>query len=174
MVASGNRSRTLRGHPALVPALAEGRSILYRRCVLTRRGRPWRRRAGAWWLAATLGASGAACGGGDAYTGLISCTQSEDIEGFGLLEACEEASASARPQLQQGCTAPATSDGGQRPTVIDGPCPRVDTLGGCEITSGGFKESFWYYGAGADAEAGATPADIQRLCSASGGTYSAP
>ena len=143
--------------------------------MLARTGRPWRRRAGGWWLAAALGASVAACGGGgDTYTGLISCTQSENIEGFGLLEACEEASASARAQLQQGCAAPATADGGVRPTVVNAPCPRLETLGGCEITSGGFKESFWYYGAGADAEAGATPADIQRLCSASGGTYFAP
>ena len=176
MVASGNRSRTQRDHRALVPALADGRSILYRRSVLTRRGRPWRPRASVCWLAAALGASGAACGGGggDAYTGLISCTQSENIEGFGLLEACEEASASARPQLQQGCTAATTTDGGERPTVINAPCPRADTLGGCEITSGGFKESFWYYGSGADADIAATPADIQRLCSASGGTYSTP
>lgn len=120
-----------------------------------------------------MAASGAACGGGATYGGLISCTQSENIEGFGLLEACEEAPADARAQFQQGCTAP-TTDGGGGATVVNAPCPRLDTLGGCEITSGGFKESFWYYGSGADAEAGATPADIQRLCSASGGTYSAP
>ena len=123
-------------------------------------------------LAAALTASGAACGGGSTYTGLISCTQSENVESFGLLQACEEAQASARPQLQQGCAAP-TADGGS-PTVVNAPCSRVDTLGGCEITSGGFKETFWYSGAGADADVGAMPSDIQRLCSASGGTYFAP
>ncbi|HTB59993.1 MAG TPA: hypothetical protein VLC06_19105 [Polyangia bacterium] len=142
--------------------------------MLTRTGRRWRRPARILWLAAALGASGAACGGGETYNGLISCTQSENIEGFGLLEACEEAPADARSQFQQGCTAPTTTDGGVRPTVVNAPCSRLDTLGGCEITSGGFKESFWYYGSVADADAGATPADIQRLCSASGGTYSAP
>ncbi len=124
-------------------------------------------------VAAALTALGAACGGGGgggAYTGQISCTQTENVAGFGLLEACEEAPASARAQFQQGCP---TTDGGS-PTVMNAPCSRVDTLGGCEITSGGFKQSFWYYGSGADAEVGATPADIQRLCSASGGTYLTP
>jgi hypothetical protein len=124
-------------------------------------------------LAAALTASGAACGGGSTYTGLISCTRSENVESFGLLQACEEAEASARPQLQQGCTASTTADGGS-PTVVNAPCARVATLGGCEITSGGFKESFWYSASGADAEIGASPSDIQRLCSGSGGTYVAP
>jgi hypothetical protein len=145
--------------------------------VLTRTGRPSRRRGTAGWLVAALSAAGIACGGGSGattYTGLISCTQPENIEGLGLLEACEEAPADARAQFQQGCTAPTTPDGGGGPTVMNAPCSRLDTLGGCEITSGGFKESFWYYGSVADAEAGATPADIQRLCSASGGTYFAP
>jgi hypothetical protein len=132
-----------------------------------------RRTIGVLGLVAALTASGAACGGGTAYTGLISCTQSENVESFGLLEACEEIQASARALLQQGCTATATTDGGS-PTVVDAPCSRVDTLGGCEITSGGFKETFWYYGADADADVGATPSDIQRLCSASGGTYFTP
>jgi hypothetical protein len=76
-------------------------------------------------------------------------------------------------QLQQGCTAATTIDAGS-PTVVNAPCSRVDTLGGCEITSGGFKETFWYYGAGGDAEVGATPSDIQGLCSGSGGAYFAP
>jgi hypothetical protein len=58
--------------------------------------------------------------------------------------------------------------------VVNAPCSRADTLGGCEITSGGVKESFWYSASGADADVGATPSDIQRLCSASGGTYFAP
>lgn len=124
-------------------------------------------------LAAALTASGAACGGGGRYTGLISCTRSTDVQGLGILEACEEAPASARSQFQQGCTAATTADGGS-PVIADAPCPRVNTLGGCEITSGGFEETFWYYGAGADAEVGAMPSDIQRLCSASGGTYFAP
>ena len=57
---------------------------------------------------------------------------------------------------------------------MNAPCSRSDTLGGCEITSGGFKEDFWYYASASDGEVGATPADIQRLCSASGGTYFAP
>ena len=131
-----------------------------------------RRTIGVLCLAAGLAASGAACGGGGTYAGLISCTQSENVESFGRLQACEEAQASARPQLQQGCAAP-TGDGGS-PLVVNAPCSRVDTLGGCEITSGGFKETFWYSGAGADAEVGAMPSDIQRLCSASGGTYFAP
>jgi hypothetical protein len=174
VVASGNRSRTSAVIQVLVPALADGRSILYRRCVLTRTERQRRRPAGILWLAAGLTASGVACGGVETYAGLISCTQPENIEGFGLLEACEEAPADARSQFQQGCTASTTADGGVRPTVVNAPCARLDTLGGCEITSGGFKESFWYYETGADAGAGATPADIQRLCSASGGTYSAP
>jgi hypothetical protein len=120
-----------------------------------------------------LTAPEAACGGGGTYTGLISCTQAENVESFGLLEACEEVEASARPQLQQGCAAATAADGGS-PTVMDAPCSRVGTLGGCEITSGGVKESFWYSTSGADAEVGATPSDIQRLCSASGGTYFAP
>jgi hypothetical protein len=125
-------------------------------------------------LAAALAASGAACGGGSStYDGLISCTQLENVESFGLLQACEEIQASARPQLQQGCSAATSADAGS-PRVVNAPCSRVDTLGGCEITSGGFKETFWYYGAGADAEAGATPSDIQRLCAGSGGAYFAP
>ncbi len=124
-------------------------------------------------LAAGLTAPGAGCGGGSTYTGLISCTRSTNVQGLGLLEACEEAPASARSQFQQGCTAATTVDGGS-PTVANAPCPRVDTLGGCQITSGGFEESFWYYGAGGDGEVGAMPSDIQRLCSASGGTYFAP
>ena len=132
-----------------------------------------RRTIGILCLAAGLAASGAACGGGSTYTGLISCTQLENVESFGLLQACEEIQASARTQLQQGCAAASTADGGS-PMVVNAPCSRVDTLGGCEITSGGFKETFWYSGAGADAEVGAMPSDIQRLCSASGGTYFAP
>jgi len=124
-------------------------------------------------LAAALTASGAACGGGSTYTGPVSCTWAENVESFGLLEACEEVEASARLELQQGCTASTTTDGGS-PTVVNAPCSRVDTLGGCEFTSGGFKETFWYYGAGADADVGATPGDIQTLCSGSGGTYFAP
>jgi len=124
-------------------------------------------------LAAALAASGAACGGGSTYSGLISCTQLENVESFGLLQACEEIQASARMQLQQGCAVASTADGGS-PTVANAPCSRVDTLGGCEITSGGFKETFWYSGAGADAEVGAMPSDIQRLCAGSGGTYIAP
>ena len=132
-----------------------------------------RRTIGFLWLSVALTASEAACGGGSAYTGLISCTQSENVESFGVLQACEEIEASARMQLQQGCTAATTTDAGS-PTVVNAPCSRVDTLGGCEITSGGFKETFWYSGAGADAEVGAMPSDIQRLCSASGGAYFAP
>ena len=132
-----------------------------------------RRTTGVLSLAAALTAAGAACGGGSTYTGLISCTQSENVESFGLLQACEEVQASARLQLQQGCAAATTTDGGS-PTVANAPCSRVDTLGGCEITSGGFKETFWYSASGADAEVGAMPSDIQRLCSASGGTYFAP
>lgn len=120
-----------------------------------------------------MAAWGASCGSGSStYDGLISCTQTENIESFGLLQACEEAAASARAQLQLGCTA-ATADGGS-PTVVNAPCSRVDTLGGCEITSGGFKEDFWYQASDSDADVGATPSDIQRLCSASGGTYFAP
>ena len=124
-------------------------------------------------LAAALTASGAGCGGGSTYTGLVSCTWSENIRSLGPLEVCEEASASARSQFQQGCATATTADGGSA-TVMNAPCPRLDTLGGCEITSGGFKASFWYYGPGADAEVGATPSDIQSLCSGSGGTYFAP
>lgn len=124
-------------------------------------------------LAAALTASAAACGGSSTYAGLISCTQTENVESFGLLLACEEVEADARVQLQQGCSAATTADAGS-PAVVNAPCSRVDTLGGCQITSGGFKETFWYYGAGADAEVGATPSDIQRLCSGSGGAYFAP
>jgi hypothetical protein len=132
-----------------------------------------RRTIGVLGLAAALTASGAACGGGGTYTGLISCTQAENVESFGLLQACEEIEAGARLQLQQGCAAATTTDGGV-PTVVNAPCSRVDTLGGCQITSGGFKETFWYYLAGSDADVGATPSDIQGLCSGSGGAYFAP
>ena len=125
-------------------------------------------------LAAALTTSGAACGEGSPYTGLISCTRSENVESFGLLQACEEVEASARVQLQQGCTTSTSTADGGNPTVVNASCSRVDTLGGCQITSGGFKETFWYSASGADADVGATPSDIQRLCSASGGTYFAP
>jgi len=123
-----------------------------------------------WGLAIALAA--AACGGSgssaDAYTGLISCTQIEDVAGFGALQVCEEAMASARSPLQQGCTSP-TAGGGRAP-VVDAPCSRTNTLGGCQITSGGFAESFWYAAAAADAQPGATAADIQMLCASAGGT----
>jgi hypothetical protein len=133
-----------------------------------------RRTIGVLWLAAALTASEVACGGGSTYTGLVSCTQLENVENFGLLQTCEEVEASARSQLQQGCAAAVATDGGSPPTVVDAPCSRAETLGGCEITSGGIKESFWYSPSGADAEAGATPSDIQRLCAGSSGTYLAP
>jgi hypothetical protein len=133
-----------------------------------------RQTIGALSLVTALTASGGACGGSSStYAGLISCTQLENVESFGLLQACEEVEAGARMQLQQGCTAATTTDAGS-PTVVNAPCSRVSTLGGCQITSGGFKETFWYYGVGGDAEVGATPGDIQRLCSGSGGAYFAP
>ena len=81
---------------------------------------------------------------------------------------------SARSQFQQGCTA-ATTAIEEAPLVANGFAPRVDTSVVARITSGGFEESFWYYGAGADGEVGAMPSDIQRLCSASAEpTYFAP
>ena len=133
-----------------------------------------------WGLAAALtaatacgsGGSGNSDGGGGTYSGSISCTQVEEVEGFGLLQVCEEAMASARPQLQQGCSSP-TAGGGRAP-VMNAPCARTNTLGGCQITSGGFAESFWYAAASPDAEANATPADIQTLCAGAGGTMLTP
>ena len=115
--------------------------------------------------AAACGSQGGNDDGGDAYTGLISCTQVEDVAGFGALQVCEEAAASARPLLRQGCSPL---------PVVDAPCSRANTLGGCQITSGGFAESFWYAAPAADAQAGATAADIQMLCAGAGGTMLTP
>jgi hypothetical protein len=123
-------------------------------------------------LATALAVAAAACGnsggagrdgGADAYAGTISCTQVENVEAFGPLQVCEEAAASARAQLQQGC-----------PNVVNAPCPRTNALGGCQISSGGFAESFWYAPAAGDAEASATPADIQMLCAGASGTPLTP
>jgi hypothetical protein len=118
-------------------------------------------------LTATLTAAGAACGDGAPYSGTISCTQTESVENFGPLEVCEEAAASARSQLQPACT-------GGGATIMNAPCSRVGTLGGCEITSGGFAESFWDYPSASDAGGGATPTDIQMLCALVGGTALTP
>ena len=119
-------------------------------------------------LTAALSTSGAACGGDVPYSGPVSCTQTEVIQSLGPLVVCEEAAISAGPQLQQGCT-------GGDATFLNAPCSRVETLGGCEITSGGFAETFWYSAdAAADAGAGATPMDIQMLCASAGGTPLVP
>ena len=117
-------------------------------------------------LAATIAAWGAGCGGNSA---MVSCTLSQNEGSLGVLKICLEAPAST---FSQGCPVP-VADGGIDVSVMAGPCSRVGAVGGCRITSGAVSETVWYY---ADGVGGSGPmtSDIQLLCAEGGATFVAP
>jgi hypothetical protein len=121
-------------------------------------------------LLATLAVSGAGCGGS---SGTASCTVSQDEGSLGLIKICIEAPASA---FSQGCEPAGTTaaDAGIAVSAVDGPCSRLDALGGCRIASGGVSETVWYYADGVDAGGGPMSSDIQMLCAEAHATFVAP
>lgn len=87
---------------------------------------------------------------------------------------CEEVPASLGGQLRATCNASSTNfppDGTTTATYADGPCPRVGSPGGCEMTTDGLSMTVWYYSGGSGPQ---TPDDAKQLCGAAGDTYVAP
>jgi hypothetical protein len=108
-------------------------------------------------------------GGTGASGGTISCTlfQSQTTK------ICEEATGLSQAQadsLKQQCMAPPGDAGTtMAPLFTNGPCPRADSLGGCQLASGGVSTTSFSYEGG-----GLTPDDIRMICVAAGATYVAP
>ncbi len=104
-------------------------------------------------------------GGGGPGGGEASCTLSAGT----AISICEEATgltAAEATQIQQDCTA----SGGTTAMFANGPCSRVNALGGCRLDVGGGRTAtVWYY-----STAGFTSADIQMLCTAAGAAFIAP
>ncbi len=118
-------------------------------------------------LGATLAAWSAGCGGNSA---IVSCAVSQNEGALGVLKICLEAPAST---FSQGCPAP-VADAGIAVSVTDGPCSRVDAVGGCRITTGAVSETIWYYADGVDGGGGPMSSDIKMLCAEGGATFVAP
>jgi len=116
---------------------------------------------------ATLAAWGTGCGGNSAT---VSCSVSQDEGVVGVLRVCLEAPAST---FAHGCPVP-VADGGIEVGVTDGPCSRVDAVGGCRITTGAVSETIWYYRVTVDGGANPTSSDVQMLCAEGGATFVAP
>jgi hypothetical protein len=118
-------------------------------------------------LAATIAAWGAGCGGNSAT---VSCSVSQSEGTLGVLKICLEAPAST---FSQGCPVP-VADAGIEVSVMDGPCSRVGAVGGCRVTTSAVSETVWYYAGALDASSGPTSSDIQTLCAEGGATFVAP
>jgi hypothetical protein len=103
--------------------------------------------------------------GGGSGSGEASCTLSAGAS----ISICEEATgltAAQAAQIQQDCT----GSGGTTAAYANGPCSRVNALGGCRAEVGpGQTATVWYY-----STAGFTSADIQMLCTSAGAAFVAP
>lgn len=120
-------------------------------------------------LGAALAVACIACDHG----GPGSCTMTQTL-GSDTQKICEEVPASLSGQLRATCNASSTNfppDGTATATYADGPCPRVGSPGGCEMTADGLRMTVWYYSGGSGQQ---TPDDAKQGCTAAGDTYVAP
>jgi hypothetical protein len=118
-------------------------------------------------LLTALLVAGSACDDGSDSGGVVSC----DFNGSGMHFLCEEFPASFRQDLQQACQQIASQNGTTvNIAFVDGPCSRVDALGGCNMKASGVEATVWYY----ETDSPGTPADIQSVCKTAGATYVSP
>jgi hypothetical protein len=133
-------------------------------------------------LASIVGILGVvSCGGTTEGTGVssnaVSCTITQTISAGTTTDTfsfCIEVTGLTPDQIdaeKRSCNGMVSLvDGGagsnQTSSYADGPCPRANAIGSCNVTSGSFSQATWYY-----KDTVLTAADIERICKQAGGTF---
>ena len=122
-------------------------------------------------LIAAAAAMAGCSSGSSSSGGQASCTRTESLPDGSSSKTCQELTGSAEvvPAVRQACV----EDGGTQymEEFANGPCSRVGALGGCSTTAGTTVVTSWYYAGSLGPQ---TAADVQMMCSASGGTFVQP